>query len=249
MLPVASRVTTGPPEVFTSLRCFERASWIFRIRVPAHLWLALGVRAVGTTLTQGPADYGSHTTKQPSRLLVDQYPDSNGSGIAVIPLARDIAGDVQPFLLVLLGAVGFVLLIACANVANLRLVRTAGRRTEFSLRAALGPRQAAWSAKFSPRACCLRFAGSTRPVVCSVERTNCPKQSSCGLAARTRDRSRFPCPAVLLSTAAVSLLAGTLFGLGPAIRASGADINEALKEGSRGSGGGRQKIRERCRGR
>jgi ABC-type antimicrobial peptide transport system permease subunit len=98
---------------------------------------AIGRLKPGVTLAVAQADMD-----RIAKSLAMAYPDADkGAGIRVISLKKDIVGDVQPFLLILLGAVGFVLLIACVNVANLQLSRSTVRAREFAIRAALGASQ------------------------------------------------------------------------------------------------------------
>src|SRR5450755_3053666 len=94
----------------------------------------IGRLKTGVTVEQARADRESG-----ARALAAEYPEANlGTGVTVVPLKKEMVGEIRPFLLVLLGAVGFVLLIACVNVANLLLARSTTRAREFAIRTAMG---------------------------------------------------------------------------------------------------------------
>jgi predicted permease len=168
------------------------------------------------------------------------YPESNkGTGIAVAPLKTDVVGDVRGILLVLLGAVGFVLLIACANVANLLLARSTGRAREFAIRSALGASPARVIRQLLTESVILGIAGGviglllakwgTRAMLAALPEA-LPRAGEIGLDSH-----------VLLFTAGISVLTGILFGLVPAIKTLRPDMHETLKEGGRGSSGARHR--------
>jgi predicted permease len=202
--------------------------------------IGMGTRAVGrlkagVSFAQASADFDSVAAN-----LAATYPDSDkGSGIAVVPLKTDVVGDVRGVLLVLLGAVSFVLLIACANVANLLLARSTGRTREFAVRSALGASPARVIRQLLTESVILSLAGGalglllakwgTRLILAALPDA-LPRTEAIALDAR-----------VLLFALGVSVLTGIVFGLAPSLKTLRPDIHETLKEGGRGSSGSRHR--------
>jgi predicted permease len=164
--------------------------------------------------------------------LAAAYPDDNkGLKSTILTLKQGIVGEMRPVLLVLSGAIGFVLMIACVNVANLTLARSASRQREFALRVALGAGQARITIQLLTESVVLAVLGGglglaiaqwgTAAAVAAVPRT-LPRAEEIGLDGR-----------VLLFTFAVSILAGILFGLAPALKSASGKIGESLKAGGR----------------
>ena len=197
---------------------------------------AVGRLKPGVTLQQAQADMDSV-----AQGLADTYPDADkGTGIALLPLKQDVVGDIQPFLLVLLAAVGFVLLIACVNVANLLLARSTGRTREFAIRAALGAGQGRVIRQLLTESLVLSCAGGGLGLLLASWGT----RAAIGLMpdALPRAQSVLIDSRVLLFTLTASVLAGIFFGLAPALRTSHANLQATLKEGGRGSSGARQRL-------
>jgi predicted permease len=201
---------------------------------------ALGLHGIGrlkpgVTLAQAQSDLDGVM-----RRLAAAYPDANrGNGAALIPLKERLVGDVGPILWMLLGAVGFVLLIACVNVSNLLLARSTGRTREFAIRAALGAGQWRLLRQSLTESTLLALAGGglgltvagwgTKAAIAALP-TTLPRAEEVGLDGR-----------VLVFTLAISLLTGVLSGLAPALKTSQRRLAETLKEGGRGAGGGRHR--------
>ena len=168
------------------------------------------------------------------------YPDANrGTGADVEPLKQIIVQDVRGTLLLLLGAVGLVVLIMCANVANLCLARSAAREREFAVRAALGASRARVVRQLLTESLLLSLAGGalgillafwSMPLLRAAIPANVPRTENIGVNAQ-----------ILWFTFAVSLAVGILFGLAPALKSYKPDVQASLKEIGRGAAGARHR--------
>ena len=181
----------------------------------------------GVTASQAQADIDIIAKR-----IEQDHPDTNsGVEIRFTPLYERIVGDVRPALLVLLGAVGFVLLIACANVANLMLARTIARERELAIRSALGAGRWRVARQLLTESAVLSMTGGALgllvavwciDVLISLDPGYVPRISSVSVSVP-----------VLLFTFGVAVLTGIIFGVVPALQATRFNLSDALKEGGR----------------
>ncbi len=188
----------------------------------------------GVTLAQAQTEMSALSAR-----LSKQYPEkTSGHGVKIVALNDIIVGDIGLVLYVLLGAVGFVLLIACANLANLMLARVGGRQKEIAVRTALGASRLRIMRQLLVESVILALGGGLIGLLLAMWAVRWVVSLSADSIPRVQEISVNP--RVAAFTFLVSLLTGVLFGLAPAIQASKSDLTDALKESGRTTAGVRR---------
>ena len=224
-------------ELWTPLGVGATKSWQNRGNHPG-IW-AIGRLKPGVTPEQARADLDTITTR-----LAREYPDANaGNSATVITLRERMVREPRPALLMLLGAVAFVLLIACANLANLLMARSAARAKEIAIRSALGAARGRIIRQLLCESLLLSGLGAAAGLVLAFWGVGLLRQM---IPSELQESIIIDIDkVVLMFTGVVAVLTGLGFGLFPALQSSKPDLNEVLKEGARGAGEGRKSHRIR----
>ncbi len=220
-----------PGEIYTPVGEYRDPH--FRERQAAWGMDAIARLKPGVTQTQAAQDM-----ERVNRGLEAAYPDVDaGIKTTIVPMKDEIVGDVRPVLWVLMGAVLFVLLISCVNVANLQLARATARQREFAVRVALGAKQSRLIRQLLTESLALALTGGALGLLLAYWGAKAavaaipdmlPRAENVGLDGR-----------VLLFTILISALAGVIFGLAPALRTSRTDVNSTLNQSGRSLVGSR----------
>ena len=204
-----------------------------RISVGAHAFGRLNPRV---TVAQAQAEMD-----EVARNLAVAYPEADaGHNIKLVSMKEDLVGNVQPLLLVLLAAVGFLMLIACANVANLLLARSLTRSHEFAIRSALGASHARMIRQLLTESILLSAVGAALGLLaayCGMKMLLKAIPAALPRLAEVSLDSR-----VLLFTLVLSLITGVIFGLAPAVKATRTNLQEVMKQSGRGASGFRHRL-------
>ena len=230
-------IQNDPVELWTTTAVDATGESPMTAQRGAHFLNLIGRLKKGVNQKEAQSDVNTIATR-----LEQQYPDTNThKGIMIESALNAIVGDVRPALLILLGAVACVLLIACANVANLLLARATSRHKEMAIRSALGANRLRVIRQLLTESILLSIVGGAVGLLLAVwwsdllialGKEDIPRAVQIGLDWR-----------VLAFTAGISLLTGLVFGLVPALHASKTELTESLKEGGRsGSSGARRNL-------
>ncbi|HEV2245666.1 MAG TPA: ABC transporter permease [Terriglobia bacterium] len=225
VMPAGFRIW-GHADVFLPMG--QSRSLLFSTRT-IHYIIAIARLKPGVKMTLAQAQMNAVQAN-----LDGLYPYADrGFGITLMPLKQAMVGDVTEILLLLMGAVGLVLMIACANAANLLLARSAARTREFAIRSALGASRLRVARQLITESVLLSLGGSTLGLALAawgirlgliIVPGSLPRAENIGISVP-----------VLIFAFGVAFCAGLLFGLAPALRSSEAGLEASLKEGARGS--------------
>jgi predicted permease len=201
---------------------------------------AIGRLKPGLTVARAQSRLDAYTS-QLSRQYPAEYPARATWAVRLVPVKEDLVGPQRTELFILFGAVGFVLLIACVNIANLLLARSSGRRREIAIRLVMGASRARLAAQLLTESTLLSLISGVVSIVTvlflknaiiSLAPADIPRLNEVNVSA-----------SVLFFAFLISVLTGVLFGLAPALQATNPNQIENLREGGRGSGAGRRHTR------
>src|SRR5438876_184270 len=239
---IMPRAFSLPREVMPTLDGAEQADILLPLPMPLDAaqnrdhedYNIIGKLRPGVSVAQAQAEMDTIT----ARLRHDYpqtYPPNGGLTFGIVPLLEQVVGDVRPTLFVLLGAVGFVLVIACANVANLLLARAVARQKEIAIRTALGASRFRIVRQVLTESVLLSFSGGVCGVLLAFWSLHWVRVFGPKSVPRINDIGIDR--VALAFTFVLSLLSGAVFGLVPAMRVSRLDLHTTLKDENRGTAG------------